>query len=169
GAVTLRDLIREMDVATVRGDAEVTVSGLALDSRRVRRGDLFFALTGLKQDGRAFVDAAFAAGAAGAVVARGAQATRAPVVEVEDPRLALAQAACSFHGHPSRALTVAAVTGTNGKTTVTWMLESIFRAAGLTPGRIGTTGYRVGEETRPAPFTTPEAPELQGLLREMVD
>src|SRR5262249_37950668 len=65
--------------------------------------------------------------------------------------------------------TVAGVAGRKGKTRVTWMLESIFRAAGLTPGRIGTTGYRVGDETRPAPFTTPEAPELQGLLREMVD
>jgi UDP-N-acetylmuramoyl-L-alanyl-D-glutamate--2,6-diaminopimelate ligase len=167
--VTLRDLIQEMDVAEVHGDPQVPVSGLALDSRRVRRGDLFFALAGLKQDGGAFVEAAFAAGACGAVVARGTTVARAPMVEVEEPRLTLAQAACSFHGHPSRALTVAAVTGTNGKTTITWMLESIFRAAGLRTGRIGTTGYRIGEETRPASFTTPEAPDLQALLREMVE
>ena len=167
--MTLRELIQEMDVAAVHGDPQVPVSGLALDSRRVRRGDLFFALAGLKQDGGAFVDAAFTAGACGAVVARGASIAREPVIEVEEPRLTLAQAACSFHGHPSRALTVAAVTGTNGKTTTTWMLESIFRAAGLRTGRIGTTGYRIGEETRPAPFTTPEAPELQALLREMAD
>jgi UDP-N-acetylmuramoyl-L-alanyl-D-glutamate--2,6-diaminopimelate ligase len=167
--VTLNDLIQEMDVAQVHGDPQVPVSGLALDSRRVRRGDLFFGLSGLRQDGGAFVEAAFAAGACGAVVARGTAVAHTPVVEVEEPRLTLAQAACSFHGHPSRALIVAAVTGTNGKTTTTWMLESIFRAAGLSTGRIGTTGYRIGDETRPAPFTTPEAPELQGLLREMAD
>src|SRR5207244_12063583 len=116
GAVTLRDLIGEMDVAAVHGDPAVSVEGLALDSRRVRRGDLFFALAGLRQDGGAFVDAAFAAGACGAVVTRGATASRTPVIEVEDPRLALAQAACSFHGHPSRALTRVAVPGTNGNT-----------------------------------------------------
>jgi UDP-N-acetylmuramoyl-L-alanyl-D-glutamate--2,6-diaminopimelate ligase len=167
--VTLSDLIREMEVTAVRGDPHVPVKGLALDSRRVSGGDLFFALAGVKRDGGAFVDAAFAAGASAAVVARGVAAAHAPVVEVEEPRLALAQAACSFHGHPSRALKVAAVTGTNGKTTTTWMLESIFRAAGMKAGRIGTTGYRVGDETRPAPFTTPEAPELQALLREMAD
>lgn len=167
--MTLRDLIQEMEVAAVHGDPQVPVSGLALDSRRVRRGDLFFALAGLRQDGGTFVEAAFAAGACGAVVARGVSVAREPVIEVEEPRLTLAQAACSFHGHPSRALTVAAVTGTNGKTTTTWMLESIFRAAGLRTGRIGTTGYRIGDETRPAPFTTPEAPELQSLLREMAD
>jgi len=167
--VTLRDLIGEMDVAAVHGDPAVSVEGLALDSRRVRRGDLFFALAGLRQDGGAFVDAAFAAGACGAVVTRGATASRTPVIEVEDPRLALAQASVRFNRYPSRGLTVAAVTGTNGKTTVTWMLESIFRAADLRPGRIGTTGYRIGDETRPAPFTTPESPELQALLREMAD
>ena len=167
--MTLRELISEMDVAGTRGDLEAEVQGLALDSRQVRRADLFFALTGLKQDGGAFVESAFAAGACGAVVARGAATLRAPVIEVEDPRLALAQAACRLYGHPSRALAVVGVTGTNGKTTTTWMLESIFRAAGLAPGRIGTTGYRLGDETRVAPFTTPEAPALQGLLREMAD
>jgi UDP-N-acetylmuramoyl-L-alanyl-D-glutamate--2,6-diaminopimelate ligase len=167
--VTLSDLIREMDVVAVRGDARVAVTGLALDSRRVSGGDLFFALAGLKRDGGAYVASAFDAGACGAVVARGTKTSYTPVIEVEEPRLALAQAACSFHGNPSRALTVAAVTGTNGKTTTTWMLESIFRAAGLKAGRIGTTGYRVGEETRPAPFTTPEAPDLQALLREMAE
>ena len=167
--MTLRDLMAEMEVAAMHGDPQVDVTGLALDSRRVRGGDLFFALAGQKRDGGAFVDAAFAAGASAAVVERGTATALAPVVEVADPRLALAQAACSFHGHPSRALKVAAVTGTNGKTTTTWMLESIFRAAGWKPGRIGTTGYRVGDETRPAPFTTPEAPELQALLREMAE
>ncbi len=112
---------------------------------------------------------ALAAGAAAVVVARGAGLdVPAPVVEVEEPRRALAQAAARWYEHPSRALKVVGVTGTNGKTTTTWMLESIFRAAGRRPGVIGTTGYRLDDETRAAPFTTPEAPELQGLLREMV-
>jgi UDP-N-acetylmuramoyl-L-alanyl-D-glutamate--2,6-diaminopimelate ligase len=167
--VTLRDLVLEMGGAVLAGDPGVAVTGLALDSRRVRQGDLFFALRGRKSDGGAFLDAAFAAGAAGAVVARGTRSAHAPVIEVAEPRLALAQAAGRLFGHPSRALPVVGVTGTNGKTTVTWMLESIFRAAGRKPGVIGTTGYRIGGESRPAPFTTPEAPELQGLLREMVE
>jgi UDP-N-acetylmuramoyl-L-alanyl-D-glutamate--2,6-diaminopimelate ligase len=167
--VTLRELLSEVDVIAVHGGLEVPVSGLALDSRAVRPGDVFFALGGAHREGTAYAGAALRAGASAVVVPRGAAIPEAPRVEVADPRLALAQAAARFHGHPSRALTVVAVTGTNGKTTTTWMLESIFRAAGRASGVIGTTGYRIGAESRPAPFTTPEAPQLQALLREMVE
>ncbi len=167
--MTLRDLLAEMDVIAVHGNPDVAIAGLSLDSRTVRTGDAFFALGGVRRDGAAYVDAAIAAGAAAAVVARGVPAAVVPSVEVAEPRLALAQAAARFYGHPSRELAVVGITGTNGKTTTTWMLESIFRAAGRRPGVIGTTGYRIGEESRPAPFTTPEAPQLHGLLREMVD
>ena len=167
--MTLKDLLEEMDVKATRGDLDVAVAALRYDSRRVARGDAFFALPGRHADGAGFARAAVEAGA-GAVVSGAAAASGAPAwIEVADPRLALAQAANRFFTHPSRALEVAGVTGTNGKTTITWMLESIFRQASRAAGVIGTTGARFGGAERPLGYTTPEAPELQGLLREMAD
>ena len=112
----------------VAGSLDIDVSGIGHDSRRVRPGEVFFALAGLRADGRAFVEQAIAAGAAAAVVGRGLEpavtrGARVPLIEVEEPRLALARAAARWHGHPSRALSVVGVTGTNGKTTTTWVLE----------------------------------------------
>jgi UDP-N-acetylmuramoyl-L-alanyl-D-glutamate--2,6-diaminopimelate ligase len=167
--VTLRELIVEREVVSVQGDVNVEVSGLSLDSRRVRPGDLFFGLSGLKQDGQAFVRQALTAGAVAAVVGEVLELPGATVVRVGEPRKALAQASVRFFRHPSLELRVVGVTGTNGKTTTTLLLESIFRAAGWSSGVIGTTGVRIAGEARPSAFTTPEAPELQGLLRQMVD
>ena len=163
----LETLLEDLEATSVGPGVEVT--GLAYDSRRVRPGDLFFGLSGLRADGASFVRESLAAGAVAAVVGPGVDLPGAPLIRVEDPRRALAVAAAAFFGHPSRALKVVGVTGTNGKTTTTYMMEEIFRAAGIPAGLIGTTGYRLGDETRPAPFTTPEAPELHRLLREMVD
>jgi UDP-N-acetylmuramoyl-L-alanyl-D-glutamate--2,6-diaminopimelate ligase len=162
----LEDLLEEVEVEAVRGPLDVEVRDLAYDSRRVRPGAAFFALAGAKQDGRAFARAAVDAGAV-AVFGRGLESASVTVIEVAEPRKALAQAAGRWNEHPARGLEVIGITGTNGKTTTTYLLESIFRAAGRTTGVIGTTGYRIGDEARPAPFTTPEAPELQGLLAEM--
>jgi len=166
--VTLRELIAGMDVIAVQGDDASAVAGLALDSRRVRPGDVFFALPGTRDDGTRFAEAAIAAGARAVVGPRGSRFANVAAIEVAEPRLALAQAACTFYGDPSRALGVVAVTGTNGKTTTTWLVEAIVRAAGWGAGVIGTTGVRIGGETRPSAFTTPEAPELQALLAEML-
>ena len=163
----LRELLARMTVAGVSGPLDAEVTGLALDSRRVRPGEVFFALPGLKADGARFAEAAIAAGAVAVVGPPGARFTGATTIEADEPRLALAQAACAFHGDPSAGLEVVAVTGTNGKTTTTYMLEAIFRAAGLRSGLIGTTGVHIDGELRPSAFTTPEAPELQALLAEM--
>jgi UDP-N-acetylmuramoyl-L-alanyl-D-glutamate--2,6-diaminopimelate ligase len=165
--VTLAELLSESEIAAAHGDLGVVIGGLAYDSRTVRRGDVFFALAGLHADGARFVDDAFARGAAAAVVAAGAATPRAPTIEVPEPRRALAECANRWHGHPSRALEVVGVTGTNGKTTTTWLLDAVFRGAGWPSGVIGTLGARIGDEARPGSFTTPEAPELQALLREM--
>ncbi len=167
--MTVRELIGGMDVLAAAGDLEREVAGLAYDSRRVRAGDAFFALAGARHDGARFVRDAVAAGASAVVGPRGVEAPGVARLEVAEPRLALAQAANRLHGHPSRALRVVAVTGTNGKTTTTWMLESIFRAAGRSTGVIGTTGVRFAGRDRASAFTTPEAPELQALLAEMRD
>ena len=167
--MTLATLMEGIDVATVNGPTDLEISGLCYDSRRVSKGSVFFGLAGLREDGGDYAGQALAAGAAAAVVARGTRVAGATLVEVEEPRKALAQAAARFHGHPERGLRVVGVTGTNGKTTVTWMLESVLRAAGWTTGVIGTTGVRIGDDRRAAALTTPESPELFGLLREMVE
>jgi len=172
--VTLRHLLEETQVLASTGPLDIDIAGIGYDSRTIRPGEAFFALAGTRADGAAFVAQALAAGAT-AVVGRGLEAAGvataggAARVEVAEPRRALAVAATRFYHEPSRQLAIVGVTGTNGKTTTTWLLESIFRAAGRTTGLIGTIGYRIGDRERPAPFTTPEAPELQRLLREMVD
>ena len=163
----LRELLAPLAPANVTGPVEADVLGLALDSRQVVPGDVFFALPGARADGARFVASAVAAGACAVVGPRGLAAEGVTVIEVDEPRLALAQAACTFHGNPSADLEVVAVTGTNGKTTTTFMLEAVFRAASRRAGVIGTTGVRVDGETRPSAFTTPEAPQLQALLAEM--
>ena len=167
--MTVRELVLEMDTTAVTGTLDVPVHALAYDSRRVAKGDVFFALAGQKQDGARFVRDAVAAGAVAVVASPGVDVAGAARIEAPEPRLALAQAANAFHAHPSRAMKVVAVTGTNGKTTTTWMLESIFRAAGWSAGVMGTTGVRFAGMARPSAFTTPEAPELQALLAEMRD
>src|SRR5262249_43264183 len=92
-----------------------------------------------------------------------------PWLTVEDARLALALLSSAFYGEPSTHMQVIGITGTNGKTTTAHLIASIFEAASVRSGIIGTVGYRIGDETREATHTTPEAPELQGMLREMLD
>jgi len=156
----------------VRGAPEVRVAGIETDSRTVRPGALFAALPGRTSDGHRYLGAAAAAGAAALLVepGQGAAAPAGPaIVEAADLRHALGAMAARFYDHPSGDLDLVGVTGTNGKTTVTWLLEAIARAAGRKPGVIGTIACRWGVWERPAGNTTPEAPELQRLLREMAD
>ena len=166
--MTLASLLEEIDVEELRGPTDQKISGLCYDSRRVSPGDVFFGLAGVNEDGGRYARQALAAGAAAVVVGRGSDIAGQTVVEVGEPRRALAQAAARFHGHPERSLRIVGITGTNGKTTTTWMLESIFRAAGWRTGVIGTTGVRLADEQRPSALTTPESLELFGLLGEMV-
>jgi UDP-N-acetylmuramoyl-L-alanyl-D-glutamate--2,6-diaminopimelate ligase len=128
------------------------------------------ALRGLKADGVAFAAQAVAAGAS-AVVAERLPDGPVPVpwVVVADARLALALLAAEFHGHPSRAMSVVGITGTNGKTTTSYLVSAIFEAAGTRCGLMGTVTYRIGDREFEATRTTPEAPEVQGLMRQMVD
>ena len=148
------------------GDPEVT--GLAIDSRQVRPGDLFFALRGEQTDGHRFVDAALAQGAAAAVVEEAVEAGPGAILQVPSARRALAVLADRFYGGPWRALRMVGVTGTNGKTTTAYLIHAILEAAGWQPGLIGTVEYRLGKRNRPSANSTPEAHELQQMLREMV-
>jgi UDP-N-acetylmuramoyl-L-alanyl-D-glutamate--2,6-diaminopimelate ligase len=147
----------------------VQVQAIAYDSRRVVPGSVFVALRGVHADGTAFARDAATRGAALIVAETPAPAgARTPWLQVPDARLALASLAAAFQGDPSHELLLVGITGTNGKTTVSYLLESIFEAAGVKCGRIGTIGYRVGDQETDAARTTPEAPDLQKLLREMV-
>jgi UDP-N-acetylmuramoyl-L-alanyl-D-glutamate--2,6-diaminopimelate ligase len=146
------------------------VAEIAYDSRRVSPGAVFVALRGLKTDGAGFAAQATARGAI-AIVSESArpEGHAGPWLQTPDARLALALLADAFFASPSRRIPVVGVTGTNGKTTTAYLLASILDAAGLTAGIMGTVAYRVGREEREAARTTPEAPDVQQLLSEMID
>ncbi len=157
-------------VPDLGGAAGQAVTAIAYDSRAAVPGAVFVALRGAQADGIAYVPQAIERGAIAVVAEREPESTaEVPWITAEDGRVALAACGAVFYGHPSEEFTLVGVTGTNGKTTSTYLLEGVFRAAGMKSGRIGTTGYRVGDRERPAARTTPEAPDLQRLLREMVD
>jgi len=156
---------------TVLGTLPAAVTGLSYDSRKVSPGECFVAVAGLKQDGRRFIPDAFARGA-GLVVLEGEDPLAggaAARVLVPSARAALARLADAYWGHPSRALTLVGITGTNGKTTTSFLVEALLRAAGHRTGLLGTIQYRVGDEAVDAGQTTPEALELQALLARMRD
>jgi UDP-N-acetylmuramoyl-L-alanyl-D-glutamate--2,6-diaminopimelate ligase len=140
------------------------------DSRRVEAGELFVARQGQKTSGAAHALDAAAKGARALLVERGEPlpATRLPVLEVSNVKRGLALAAEAVYGFPSRAVDVIGVTGTNGKTTTSYLLASILDAAALKAGLLGTVSYRLGAEEREASRTTPEAPDVQQLLAEMI-
>lgn len=148
--------------------SDVSVSDLAYDSRKVSPGALFICIQGDRFDGHDYASAAVEAGAA-ALLCQRPLGTPVPELVVPDPRAAMNRLAAKFFGHPSRRLDVAGVTGTNGKTTITFMLDSIFRVGGAASGLIGTVETRVGNSRLPAARTTPESVDVQRLLREMVD
>ena len=149
------------------GDPEIR--GVTHDSRHVKPGDLFVCVTGQKSDGHQFLDAAAEKGAVAALVERTeGQPAALPRLRVPSTRAVMGPAAAAVHRYPSRELMLVGVTGTNGKTTTTLLVEALFRAAGSRTGVIGTLGTRIGDQVLPGDRTTPEAPELQALLAEMV-
>jgi UDP-N-acetylmuramoyl-L-alanyl-D-glutamate--2,6-diaminopimelate ligase len=146
------------------------VTGVAYDSRAVVPGQIFVALKGVHADGAAFVRQAVERGAIGVVSEHPAPLETAVAWEqVTDARLALAVLAAAYYRHPSDEMRVIGITGTNGKTTTAYLVASIFEAARVKCGVLGTVAYRIGDEVREATHTTPEAPDVQQLLREMVD
>ncbi|MGI8930175.1 MAG: UDP-N-acetylmuramoyl-L-alanyl-D-glutamate--2,6-diaminopimelate ligase [Candidatus Limnocylindria bacterium] len=146
------------------------VRGLAYDSRSVERGTLFFAVPGAHQDGHDFVEGAVAAGALAVVVERELPELPVPQIVVDRTRRALADAADAWFGQPSRDLTVIGITGTDGKTTTSFLAAELLRSGGRRPGLIGTVAVDVGDErlANHDRNTTPEALELQALLARMV-
>jgi UDP-N-acetylmuramoyl-L-alanyl-D-glutamate--2,6-diaminopimelate ligase len=166
--VELEALIRALAPSDVTGARPVEIGDLAYDTRKVTKGALFFCVRGESADGHDLAWEAVERGAV-AVVAERELDVSVPQLVVQDTRAAMAVAADAFFGEPTKELELAGVTGTNGKTTTGFLLHSMLDAAGRRPGLVGTVKWIVGGEHRTAPFTTPEAIDLQRLFREMLD
>ncbi|MDQ3086076.1 MAG: UDP-N-acetylmuramoyl-L-alanyl-D-glutamate--2,6-diaminopimelate ligase, partial [Actinomycetota bacterium] len=164
----LEALIRALAPSEVTGARPVAIGDLAYDTRNVSAGALFFCVPGERVDGHDLAWEAIERGAAALVVERVLDVD-IPQLVVDDVRAAMAVAADVFFGEPTRELEIVGVTGTNGKTTTVFLLHSMLEAAGRRAGLVGTVSWIVGGEERTAPFTTPEAIELQRLFREMVE
>ncbi len=170
-AKTCAQLFEGLD-CTILGNPEEEVSGIAYRSDAVKPGDVFFCIVGMKVDGHSFAQDAIDRGAKVLVVQRKvylADATDVTEVVVSDTRKAMAHAAAVFYDHPSQDISLVGVTGTNGKTTTTFLVEHIARVAGRRTGVIGTVGVSVGDAHEKSAHTTPESPDLQGLFARMRD
>lgn len=167
----LREILADTRSVRVEGDDGLEIASLAYDSRRVAAGSLFFALKGLKEDGARFIPDAIARGAVACVAETRPDTlpAGATFVIVDDARRAMGEIANRFYGAPSTALSVIGVTGTNGKTTTCFMLESIFASAGRRCGLFGTVLNRIAGSVRAAVRTTPESIDLHEMLRECTE
>ena len=165
----LSQLLRGIPVRECHADLEMEISGVSYDSRKTAAGDLFVAMAGYETDGHKFIPMAREKGAA-CVLCQERPQGEGPYVLVEDSRLALAQVGRAWYGDPAAAMKMVGVTGTNGKTTTTYLLKDILeQAAGAKVGLIGTNQNMIGGQVIPTERTTPESFELQGLLRRMAD
>ncbi|MDI3297708.1 MAG: UDP-N-acetylmuramoyl-L-alanyl-D-glutamate--2,6-diaminopimelate ligase [Bacillota bacterium] len=164
----LSEALALCEVRELLGDPATEVTGVAYDSRRVRPGDLFVAVPGFRTNGHLYVDEAVARGAAAVLAERPVAAGARPVALVPDTRRALPWVAAQFYGHPSKRLQVVGVTGTNGKTTTTFLIHGILSRR-LPAGLVGTVTNVVGGRRLPVEHTTPEAPDLQRMLRAMCE
>ena len=169
----LKDILNDRDVVAITGTAELQVSGISYDSRKVQQGHLFVALKGEKADGHSYIEGAVKKGAIAViheeeVAGREALSNFASFIRVRDSRQALSYAANAWYHRPSESMTVIGVTGTNGKTTTTYILKSILEHWGKKVGLIGTIQYLIGDAVFPATHTTPESLEFQALLHDML-
>jgi UDP-N-acetylmuramoyl-L-alanyl-D-glutamate--2,6-diaminopimelate ligase len=176
-SVSLSALLDELNIAgaVLHGAANTTVSGVFQDSRRVTPGSLFVARGGGKSSGADFVSRAVMSGAKAVLIERGLATTEqytawgVPVIELADVRYHLSEVAQTIYGHPSTALPVVGITGTNGKTTTALLVECALNAGGLRPARLGTIGFSFNGNVEDSALTTPEADDLTRLLAQVRD
>jgi UDP-N-acetylmuramoyl-L-alanyl-D-glutamate--2,6-diaminopimelate ligase len=165
----LKTLLAAIPVRQIIGTLDRPVESIAYDSRRVQKNGLFVAMRGEKVDGHDFMGQAVEKGASVILAEREEKHLRATCVVVENTRTALADLSAIFYGRPAQRLKLAAVTGTNGKTTTSFLIKHICEKAGLRCGLIGTVRYEIGERVLPAIRTTPESLDLQELLAQIVN
>ena len=164
----LKRLIEGVEVKRITGDTLKEVEGIAYHSKQLEKGFLFAAIRGLEVDGHQFIEEAVQRGAGVVVSEEEREVSDRTLILVPNSRQALAKISSNFYGDPSSRLKLIGITGTNGKTTTTYLLESILKKAGCTVGVIGTINYRFGQRITPAPNTTPESLDLQRILWEML-
>ncbi|MCI8398290.1 MAG: UDP-N-acetylmuramoyl-L-alanyl-D-glutamate--2,6-diaminopimelate ligase [Oscillibacter sp.] len=165
----LRKLLEGLDFPPQPETLELVVSGVCYDSRQVKPGDLFVAMPGFAVDGHKFIPQAVAAGAAAVLCQTPPDGLDIPFIQVQDSRRALAVVGANFCDHPADAMTMIGITGTNGKTTTTYLLKAVLERTGKKVGLIGTNQNMIGEEILPTERTTPESFELQKLFAQMRD
>lgn len=164
------ELLRGLNYNLVSGEENIEINCLQYDSRKVKAGDVFFAISGFSVDGHNFISKAIENGAKAIVVEKDLELIEGiTYIKVENGRKALAVASCNFYDNPSRKMKVIGITGTNGKTTSAFMLKGILEAAGYKVGLIGTIANYIGSEELHAERTTPESLELQELFNKMVE
>src|SRR5437660_7726333 len=168
----LSEVLQGVETALPAAAKSLEIRQVACDSRKVRPGALFFALQGAKADGNAFIQDAIKRGAI-AIASEAPASAKLPAgvvwIQVREARKALATTAANFLGHPAKALQLVAVTGTNGKTTTTSVVDAIVKASGAKTGLFGTIAYHTPLGDYPAPNTTPESVDLQGFFAEIRD
>ncbi len=160
-----------MDVKNFKGDEELEISGVCFDSNKVEENFLFVALSGEKADGHNYIDSAISRGAKALIVEKlkDIGTKEISIAQVSDAREALARVSANFYSHPARDLTLVGITGTNGKTTVSYLLESIWNSEHRNSGVIGTIDYRYAGNVKEAAMTTPESLDLMRMIKEMSD
>lgn len=165
----LRELLNDIDIVNFKGNFDLNISGISFDSNKVKEGFLFVALKGENTDGHSYIDSAVKNGAKALIVEKLPEinSQEVSVVQVNDSRAALAVVSANFFGHPTKELTLVGITGTNGKTTITYLLESIWQHQNKKSGIIGTIDYRYADIIKPSSMTTPESLDLMGMFREM--
>ena len=165
----LSDLLSGVDIIQKSGDSTIQIHGIQYDSREVSPGDLFVAIKGGTYDGHEYIDAAIRRRASAVVGNNPPPDDRIPYVQVGNTRKALAEIAAAYYGHPGRSLSLIGITGTNGKTSTAFLIESILKQHGMRTGLLGTVMYKIGGEERTADWTTPESTTLQQLLAAMLE
>jgi UDP-N-acetylmuramoyl-L-alanyl-D-glutamate--2,6-diaminopimelate ligase len=164
----LRKLLEGVEIRKITGETLKEIKGIAYHSKQIGKGFLFAAIRGMEVDGHQFIEEAVERGAEAVVLEEDREVSNRTMIFVPNSRQALAKISLNFYGDPSSRVRLIGITGTNGKTTTTYLLESIFKKAGCTVGVIGTINYRFGEKITPAPNTTPESLDLQRILGEML-
>lgn len=165
----LVDVIRDVDIIEINGVSSVEIKDIVYDSRKVTPGSLFICITGLKMDGHAYIDEAVEKGAVAVLVEKDIQKSGISIVKVLDTRKAMAIVSGNFYGKPTEKIKLIGITGTNGKTTTTYLISSILEHANKTAGIIGTISVKIGKEEIASSRTTPESLDLQKLFCGMVN
>ncbi len=165
--MNLLELLEGVEVKEIVGNAQLSVTGISFDSRAVQPGNLFVCISGFESDGHEYAPMAIEKGASVIVCEKDLRELGVTCVIVENSRGALAQIAANYYGHPERSFCLIGITGTNGKTTVTYLIKSVLEAMGKKVGLIGTNQNMIGNEVIPSKRTTPDSLELMRLFSKM--